>query len=218
LVLVGLNGRELWRIEGWKAGGAWNSIQSIALSPDRKRIALEGVDRALYVLMDSYQVIEIPDSVRPKRTPGIFYSIDWSPDSRSIVFARNDKIQSYDVDTRQTRVIASGTNPTWAPNGRGIAYRAIDGIPMLLAPLSGTSRAIFTGRKIVGSIRWSPDSDYVLYTMESSGLVNRVQSAWSLFAPYPFRLMIHRLRDGVEIIGRSAIPMGEANQQFWIKK
>jgi WD40 repeat protein len=219
IVVLDLSGREIWRIEIFRPGYRWLGKTTPALSPDHEKIAEDGPDAAYYFLMRSYEVIQIPGSQRQESEPGVleFRSIDWAPDSRRIVFETKGKLYVYDIETRQMISLVDGSNPAWSPDGKWIAYRTLEDIGMMVSPETGERRALFKGQKIVGPIRWSPDSEYLMYNIRYSGLANKIESLWNL-GDSSFRIKIHRLRDGKEIDARETVPIGILGYHCWVKR
>jgi WD40 repeat protein len=219
IVVLDLSGREIWRAEIFRPGYRWLGKTTPALSPDRKKIAEDGPDAAYYLLMQSYEVIEIPHSQRQRSEPGVleFRSIDWAPDSRRIVFETKGKLFVYDIETQKMRPLTDGSNPAWSPDGKWIAYRTADSIGMTVSPETGERRTLFGGRKIVGPISWSPDSEYLMYSIRYSGFANKIESLWNL-GDSNYRILIHRLRDGAEIDARKTVPIGILGKHFWVRR
>lgn len=221
LVVLDLSGREIWRIESFRGEHLWLGSPAPALSPDHEKIAQEGRDYAYYVLMRSYEVIRIPGSQNEEDTEEgktrQFRSIDWAPDIRRIVFSRKSKLLVYDIENQKMGVVTDGNSPAWSPNGVWIAYRTVDNIGMMVSPETGERRTLFNGRKIVGPIRWSPDSEYLLYNIRHEGFANKIESLWNL-GDTNYRVIVHRLRDGAEIDARSAAPIGILDHHNWAKR
>jgi hypothetical protein len=77
LVVLDLSGREIWRVESFRGDYHWLGIP--ALSADLQKIAIDSEESAYYILMRSYEVIQIPGSQRQPSEHGVleFRSIDW---------------------------------------------------------------------------------------------------------------------------------------------
>jgi hypothetical protein len=133
------------------------------------------------------------------------------------VFELKDKLLIYDIETRETRPVTNGSDPAWSPDGKWIAYRTADNIGMMVSPETGERRTLFNGRKIVGPIRWSPDSGYLMYNIRHEGVANKIAGLWN-FADTNYRVIVHRLRDGAEIDARSAAPIGILDDHSWAKR
>ena len=217
LVVLDLSGREIWRVERFPGKFYW--LGTPVLSPDHEKIAIDSESSEYYILMRSYDVIEIPGSQRQRSAAGAleFRSIDWAPDSRRIVFELKGKLLIYDIETRRTRAVTDGSDPAWSPDGKWIAYRTADNIGMMVSPETGERRTLFNARKIVGPIRWSPDSEYLMYNIRHEGFANKVESLWNL-ADTNYRVIVHRRRDGAEIDARSAAPIGILDSHNWVKR
>lgn len=52
-----------------------------------------------------------------------FTSQCWSPDDKELLFEAVEKVQVYETEAKHLRVLATGTEPTWSPDGNWIAYR-----------------------------------------------------------------------------------------------
>jgi WD40 repeat protein len=133
------------------------------------------------------------------------------------VFETKGKLYVSDIETRQMISLVDGSNPAWSPDGKWIAYRTLEDIGMMVSPETGERRALFKGQKIVGPIRWSPDSEYLMYNIRYSGLANKIESLWNL-GDSSFRIKIHRLRDGKEIDARETVPIGILGYHCWVKR
>jgi Tol biopolymer transport system component/predicted Ser/Thr protein kinase len=106
---------------------------------------------------------------------GDFWSVDFSPDRRSVAVTRQDQDPSaiwiYDVKrglrTRFTFGAAAERNPIWSPDGRSIVYnsnakgqldlyrRAADG--------TGKEELLYADRTLKAPSSWSPDGKFLLY-------------------------------------------------------
>jgi Tol biopolymer transport system component len=160
-----------------------------ALSPNGNLIAFIGRNRdedtaptgLQYGPLNSRSFRLIDQSVDTGDDPNRPYStIGWSPDGRSIAYARDGHVYIYDLDKDQSRVLIEGTNPTWSPDGMWIAYKSLRNEPTIIRPDGNGMRALVT-KEIVYGVHWSPEGDYVAF--QERRLVSG-------------QMVVFRLRDG----------------------
>jgi hypothetical protein len=119
---------------------------------------------------------------------------DWSPDGRTFVYAKERVVYLFDMSRHLSSRLTEGLDPTWAPNGRWISFRALDGQASLVT-LSG-QRVTWpvSVHKALGPIRWTPDGGYVSFP--------EAEPQPSLpFGAY-YRLAVCRASDGRAITAR----------------
>jgi Tol biopolymer transport system component len=108
------------------------------------------------------------------------FLLSWSPDGRRIVFqSGSDQITIIDVGTGESRAIDTGSFPTWSPNGSYITYQSDATRHVLYNVETNQKRLILKGESVGGSLVWSPDSRYVVYSKLSGGLFSWVSGALS---------------------------------------
>jgi Tol biopolymer transport system component len=95
---------------------------------------------------------------------------DWSPDGRSIAFARE---QGREVSLMvvpalggSARRLVRGAEPDWAPNGQRIAFVRRDGVYHCRPDGTGVRRIVAANRS--GSPDYSPDGNRIAYTAGGS--------------------------------------------------
>ncbi len=107
---------------------------TIALSPDRRKLALSG-KKLLIVDIDSGQQVAIdrPDRhIDPSKIPGCSYGQSWSPDGKRLAFTCVEPSKAIppfsifvvNVDGTGLTKVAGGYSPMWSPDGRYLAYIA----------------------------------------------------------------------------------------------
>jgi hypothetical protein len=116
-----------------------------------------------------------------------FTSQCWSPDEKELVFEADGKVQVYEIEKDHTRVLATGTEPTWSPDGTWIAYRDRKDY-YVIHPSGDGKKKLFHKRRAVSGLFWSPDGRFVAYVHEDF-LALDVEF---------YHLMVRRLADGDE--------------------
>jgi hypothetical protein len=174
-------------VRAW-SGEIFAEIRALALSPDRSRVAVEQrIDSRsslrgglqYFALSTPNRVVIEPQPSREEASGS--ESVGWSPDSRSIVFSRHGKVIILNIEIGNRREIASGTNPSWSPDGQWISFTAPEGVPMLVAPSGHAPVILWKGRRISGPMAWSPDSAYLSFSASEKDVT---------------RMIVYRVRDG----------------------
>jgi len=176
--------------------GQLNTIYAMALSPDRSRVAFEAINHYPKAPATGLQYVVLGAAARtviepqpPEEETGGSQSLGWSPDSRRIVFSRGGKIKVVDVKTLEQTVLASGSNPSWSPDGRWISFMSPDNRLMLLDSSTRKEVMPLGGRRITGPIAWSPDSCCISFS-------DHGRSIGDLLALSEDRMVVYRLSDG----------------------
>ena len=123
-------------------------------------------------------------------------SISWSPDNRAFAYDYQGSVHIYDVLSKTSRVIASGSNPDWSPDGRWIAFRSPEGLASAINPITLRVRDLFGHREILWGVHWSPDSRYVMLT-EQVGLFSSLLHFRGLFVKGV--MLFLRIGDGASV-------------------
>jgi WD40 repeat protein len=116
-----------------------------------------------------------------------FTSQCWSQDDKELVFETDGKVQIYEIENDHTRILATGTNPTWSPDGNWIAFH--DGNDYYAIHPSGEGKKkLFHKTRAYSGLFWSPDGRFVAYVHEDF-LALDVEF---------YHLMVRRLKDNSE--------------------
>jgi hypothetical protein len=75
------------------------------------------------------------------------------------------------------------------------------------------ARPILVGKKLSGVLRWSPDSEYILYSENVAAVF-----PMHFLSEMTSQLVIYRVRDGAQYVIVSAIPVGVGEAFEWIVK
>lgn len=140
--------------------------------------------------------------LRSKQTRAIAINVDqkpyvtsqcWSPDDKAIVYELDGDVRLYEVENDRADAIAKGTDPTWSPDGKWIAFRNGDAY-YAMHPDGSERRELFRNHwgKAVSALYWSPDSRIVAYVRELGFL-----QGGALDAEFN-ELRVRRLEDGSE--------------------
>ncbi|WP_047985710.1 LysM peptidoglycan-binding domain-containing protein [Ornithinibacillus californiensis] len=142
-------------------------------SPNGERISFVGRHNVIFVV-----TISTGEVARIDQLPeGLGAYLDWSPDSKKLVYAKGNTITLYDVSTHRSQVInqAGATDVQWFPNGNQLLFQAIDenGLSQLYRiRTNGTGKMQITnntgGR--FNHVRLSPNGRYVLYTSPGASI------------------------------------------------
>jgi Tol biopolymer transport system component len=178
----------------WKLYGDFcmNGVGSTAFSPDGVRVAFLGEDKQssigcasnpieLHILdLETGKIISIPQI---RRLTGNA-KISWSPDGKFLAgqvggWGPPEEIVVIDLASGEQRVIASGINPSWSPNGEWIAYTDETEQRCTMIHPDGTGANLdrdmrkehgFFARVSMQGVVWSPDSGRLLIN-ESYGIL-----------------------------------------------
>jgi TolB protein len=142
-------------------------------SPDSKKIAFVGKNRLLYVVDVEVNTIARIDQFEE----GQGALINWSPDSKNLVYPKPNGIVLYNIRTHQAQIIQQpgATDVQWFPSGNELLYQAADetGVSQLFRiKVNGTAKRQITQNSGGGlnHVRLSPDGLFVLYTTPGASI------------------------------------------------
>lgn len=99
---------------------------------------------------------------------------DWSPDGRSIVFRRNERLYTRELATGRENLITPEdwphcSGPAWSPDGKSIAFacRWDAGNALFVVGVEGGQPTKVYDRKGACQPRWSPDGKRLVYETET---------------------------------------------------
>jgi Tol biopolymer transport system component len=225
VIVVDGKGVTIQRIDGSivsTAGVMFPNIQPW-LSPDGKQLLFQTSHLTssptpsgyFFTTIGSDQV-EIIESEIAKSglAAGLPSSAGWSTDNRTVVYAHDGQIIKLDLRSKHKVVLGRGTNPTWSPDNKWIAYKTEDGSARLVTPDGLTQTDLLKGRRILGYLHWSPDSEYLMYGEESHP---SLLEFFTVPAGSTSRLSIYRVRDGVILPVHWFGPLGGSDIGFgWL--
>ncbi len=160
-----------------------DQIQELALSPDGKKVAF--VVRGEVFAASS---TEGGDAARVTNNPAEESQINWSPDSRRIVYVSDrdgtPHIFLYDfttnAETQLTRADAEDSAPRFSPDGKWLAFQRGDSELRLMDVSSRQERLLANAKFEMPPISparpfvWSPDSRWIAFLPVSENLFSNV--------------------------------------------
>jgi len=145
------------------------NVVNIGLSPDRKNIALltyssnSSVDACNIDLIDltDNKIINLVNNRASRQT-----SLSWNSNCHQIAYhSRNGDIEILDINTLKINTLFKGEAPSWAPDGKKMAYRSGKKILIHDFEKEKTTQVYkrsFWQSDFHGFIYWSPQSDQIL--------------------------------------------------------
>jgi Tol biopolymer transport system component/C-terminal processing protease CtpA/Prc len=161
-----------------------SQVQEMELSPDGKKVAF-----ITHGEIFAASAKDGGDAVRITSTVAVESQINWSPDSRRIVYVSNREgtphLFTYDFTTNTETQLTSGaaaeTTPRHSPDGKQLAF-VLDARELRLLDLqSKQERAVATGsferQPFIGErpFAWSPDGRWLAFLSLSGKLFRNVQ-------------------------------------------
>jgi Tol biopolymer transport system component len=190
--------------EGFQIG---SSEDSICWSPDGKKIAFIAIPKgrytkeelnALYIkfkhlIPQSLYTIDIETKkveTLVEDDVWILYSQAWSNDSKEIVYVNTNKeIMIYNLDTKSSRKLADGNNPSWSRDGKWIIFSgwpSTEGRYHIVHPDGSDKQLLLAYKRKKGEVPliktsalissyplWSPNGRYILLSSTSVTLTMR---------------------------------------------
>lgn len=116
----------------------------------------------------------IPNSEIKKQVPKIKLlkeiearELVWAPDGDQIAYSTSDGIFTLNIATRRiTRISKSGWSPVFSPDGKKLAFVALQTIHVISIGIPhGQKKTITRLKERVGwgDLKWSPDGEYIFY-------------------------------------------------------
>jgi hypothetical protein len=188
LELLWTNGTDMRELHFTHTDDVPSHVESLCWSYDKSRLAL-GVHRGSPEV--KLEVLNLSSGVDQTVAPSVkeLTSQCWSSDDKRIVYEAGDGVRTYEVgnDKPSTLLAPGGKDPTWSPDGNGIAFR--DGDTFYEIRPDGRDRRKLLRRKDVYSpLWWSPDSRFVAYVASVPFAVDDV-----------YELRVRRLVDESEV-------------------
>jgi sugar lactone lactonase YvrE len=135
-------------------------------------------------------------------------TITWSNDGEAVSYSRDGKVWIFTLEGGKSISIGDGTMPSWSPDGKWIAYRDPAGHIALVKPRDRVRHAVMPDSVIARGVRWSPDSAFLLVTINRPHMDFYEQTEF----------VIYRLADGASIRVNPLIGGTDENRVFWVVK
>lgn len=222
VVVESVDGTALWQVPG-----SFVTIGALGVSADGRRLAFDATYKPPGTgslankgrwITGLFQVDSKNRAVARVSESCGTTSISWSQDGGSFVYDCDGHVLIFDVASGKSRAIASGSAPSWSPDGRWIAFRSGDGRAAAIDPITQKAKLFMDGRRIIWGIHWSPDSQYVM-AAESVGFwsVLRHLNLFLDLEDPPYYMLIYRVSDGASL-ERFWFPFQGSNDRgfYWI--
>jgi len=108
------------------------------------------------------------------RNPVAERSVAWSPDGTQLAFERGGWLYALDLDSRGTRRLARGFEPSWSPDGGRLVFRGSGGLYVARGDGAGRRRLRAGDAR---RPRWAPDGSLVAFFERGRTLVMRGDGA-----------------------------------------
>jgi Tol biopolymer transport system component len=146
-------------------------LMEISWAPRSSRVAVSTVERGLFVIDVQTCVVErVRDGGQT-----YYWSPDWSPDERHLVFARSpgpvapSKLMISGLHGEKARVLTRGSDdtfPSWSPRGDLIAFTRRADIYVVQTDGRGLRRLTSAGYNVQPD--WSPDGKSIAWACDSA--------------------------------------------------
>ena len=140
-------------------------------SPDNRRIAFIGIGNVVHLVDTVTQTTARIDQIEP------YTLLDWSPDSRLLVYAKNGQIVIYDTLSHfSSSLLEPGVSDVqWFPSGIELLFAAPNSTgntQLFRMRTDGTNRRQITQNSDgpLHDVRLSPDGTFVLYTFPGASI------------------------------------------------
>jgi len=229
VIVVDNRGVTIQRIDGSIVSTAEVRFPNLEpwLSPDGKQLLFETSHLTstrtpsgyFFATIGSDQVEMIESEIaRSGLAVGLLPSAGWSTDNRTVVYAHDGQIIELDLRSKHKVVLGRGTNPTWSPDNKWIAYKTEHGTARLVTPDGLTHMDLMKGHRILGYLHWSPDAEYLMYGEEfHPSVMEFLMGFFTVPAGSTSRLSVYRVRDGATLPVHWFGPLGGSDIGFgWI--
>ena len=205
IVLVDPNGKERWHATVMN----FHLDANISITARGDKVALQGREGLACFSVASSE-LHIVDSTAGE-SHFTSHRVAWSPAGDQIVYERDGAILIYDLASKPIRQLARGFEPSWSPDGKWVAFQSPEGNGELIKATGGDTKLLTLGHKLSGALRWSPDSEYLLCSVNDASPIRMLTQLTS-------QLVIYRVSDGAQYAVVSAIPVGVGEAFEWTVK
>ena len=208
IIVATSDGTQIWQVPG----SVINS-SAIAVSDDGRRVAFDGtykpngtgflntasnrqnwvtgLQTAEMTTNSVSLILPLKDSFDGTTMPEHIGWITWSPDGSKLAYDFREQIYIYNVQSKVTLPLVRGSNPTWSPDGKWIAFRSPESEAHIVDPQTTERRILIPQHKIIWGVHWSPDSQYVLFGQPRPRFVPLLDPST--------QLVVYRIRDGANV-------------------
>lgn len=151
----------------WTRPAPIQNVLNLSLSPDGTRVAIVGTGRevshgSLWVISSEGDTLKTAEFTYDEARDGSC-SIGWDSSGRRLVFGVEKRVRIIDLANGASKDIAAGSEAAWSPDGSWIAYKDPNEQGHLRNVRDEKEKILGrAGRRLSGSIHWSPNSELVL--------------------------------------------------------